>query len=419
MIQSMVQQAVEKGYLRRHPDRWVERTWWTVLQSDGILRSDGKAFQGPVLIGKGTIDLSEPGVIADHKGSKNVAYYAKTKEELRTDLQLLTYLYVSEMARGIKHKPSDTLTVGHINYCRATGEVTEKTVRVKWEAALAAWDRFSSQARKMLPLAQETDLKKIPCAMDRPPREDGKRACDDYGGCGYAPICTSKDKDAAFRKFRTKQLRASLPPQAREDFQRSIDELVSNKVSKATKKPGRVVEPEDDEDEAPAPAKGGKAKNPFRASDADESDDEDEEPAPPPRKKGKPAPVDETEDEDEEPAPPPKKKSRPEPEIEDGDDEEADEPIVDDEENEEPAPKAKPKKVKAVLEDDEDEVLDPEQTRSGSVRASEFIANCLAKNNPRVAKVLARLRTLEQEDLANRLAIIYCNILGLSGTEGI
>ena len=409
MIQAMVAQAVEKGYLRRHPERRVEHTWWTTIKE----RATDDPF-GAVLIAKGTTDLSEPGVIVDHKGSKNVAYYAKTKAELRTDLQLLVYLYVNEISRGIKHKDTDLLTVGHINYCRATGEVSEKTVRVKWADAVAAWTSFRTTAERMLPIAAIHHIDQVPCAMDNPPREDGKRACDDYGGCGYAAICTSKNKEAAFQKFRTRQLRASLPPQAREDFQRSIDEMVNNKVKAATKKPGRVVEPEDDEDEAPAPKKG----NPFRASDADE-DDEDEV-APAPKKRPKPVPVDETEDEEpeEEPAPAPKKRAKAAP-VDETEDEEEEPAPVEDEEDEEPAPAPKKRAKAAPVEDEEEEVVKPEKVPAGGARASEFVVNILAKNNPRVAKVLARLRNLDQQDLANRLAIIYCEILGMSGTEGI
>lgn len=46
-----------------------------------------------------------------------------------------------------------------------------------------------------------------------------------------------------------------------------------------------------------------------------------------------------------------------------------------------------------------------------------FIINFLAKHNPNVKHVRDGLDKLSREDLADRMCLIYCEILGLSGTE--
>lgn len=55
--------------------------------------------------------------------------------------------------------------------------------------------------------------------------------------------------------------------------------------------------------------------------------------------------------------------------------------------------------------------------KSRGISVARFITDNLAKTNPNVAIVKARLYSLDRETLADRLAWIYCNILGLTGTE--
>lgn len=51
-------------------------------------------------------------------------------------------------------------------------------------------------------------------------------------------------------------------------------------------------------------------------------------------------------------------------------------------------------------------------------RPGAWILGSLAKENPNVAKMQDMLKRLPREDLENRIAWIYCTILGLCNMEG-
>lgn len=60
-----------------------------------------------------------------------------------------------------------------------------------------------------------------------------------------------------------------------------------------------------------------------------------------------------------------------------------------------------------------------EGKESSGVSVGRFLIDTIARHNPNVAHVREGIRKLKHVDLVDRLAIIYCHILGLSGTERI
>lgn len=73
------------------------------------------------------------------------------------------------------------------------------------------------------------------------------------------------------------------------------------------------------------------------------------------------------------------------------------------------------------------ELLDPLPVKRGEkrsrtkghVKAGRWVVNQLAKENPFVAKIQHGLSLLPREDLEDRLGLIVCEILGLTGAETI
>lgn len=64
-----------------------------------------------------------------------------------------------------------------------------------------------------------------------------------------------------------------------------------------------------------------------------------------------------------------------------------------------------------------DKVLPGERRRDRTINVGRWMIEGLARSNPNVALVRDRLRSLTRDDLVDRLSLLYCEILGLSGTE--
>jgi hypothetical protein len=138
-----------------------------------------KLRNGLDLIGRiDFIDIADEPLVVDHKTSSDLKY-AKTEEELRTNIQMLAYAYeavcLKPLAQGVRVAHNVMLTRG-----APTARYTD--VVIPRQEIHAGWTRIQDISDKMI------ETSKLASPADVPPTES---ACNNFGGCFHRDRCAA------------------------------------------------------------------------------------------------------------------------------------------------------------------------------------------------------------------------------------
>jgi hypothetical protein len=180
LIRQLVAEAVEKGFVRRTADAWVE------------FELPHVPFGGfAELWGYGDLAYPDDNTILDHKSTKS-RKWIMSRPKMKRDIQLILYAaYLLETKREKGCEP-EKITVGHIAYIKDGGlpygeRVELKTVTVTPAEIDARMEEIHSLAEDMH-LWSEFDaceFQRVPCG--------GKNCMNKFGGCPYVTICGGEE----------------------------------------------------------------------------------------------------------------------------------------------------------------------------------------------------------------------------------
>ena len=119
--------------------------------------------------------------VGDHKTTSDFKW-AKTRAELNTDVQLLTYAYAAY------HEDKPDEVEAELIYYRTRGLPVSMAVStvLKWDEIEANWEQMGKIAEEMAP--KKNDPTGETCTPNT-------AACNDFGGCFFASQCPSSPKN--------------------------------------------------------------------------------------------------------------------------------------------------------------------------------------------------------------------------------
>ena len=241
-IRRLLEIAIEQGDLRRWPGRECE------------VRMDREVIPG--VRTWATIDVLLPDGITDHKSTKDMSW-AKSKEELRRDVQLL--FYAQEL---IQRDPTlEEVTFTHIYYSKnPSSRVQVKSVPVLLHKSEVqdGWLWIQGLVRDMM---QTRELGPEHAWFDVAGPVNYASSCNQYGGCQFRPICGRKEsiRTYADRVGRIQQAKQQPKEQERHVTMGLFDEMMGDDAPKSAPKaapaPKTAKEPAKAAPSAPAAAK--------------------------------------------------------------------------------------------------------------------------------------------------------------------
>ncbi len=162
--------------------------------------------------------------IGDHKTSKDPGKWAKTEQQLKTDLQMNVYAAALQRQLDIK---ADKLVLRHVTY-RTVGVpyALPTTVIGDLEYAKMTWSKLEKTVPRIIALRKETDSNNVPTVPG---------TCGAYGGCPYQRICDGSPK---FKQ--NKQLAKLLTP-ASSNPQNTLAKLRGSQMSSAAEVKARLL----------------------------------------------------------------------------------------------------------------------------------------------------------------------------------
>jgi hypothetical protein len=249
LIRQLVAEAVEKGFLRRSADAWVE---WELPR----IKFGGEAR----LMGFGDLAYPDEDTILDHKSTK-ARKWIMSRPKMKRDIQLILYAAVLLEHKREKGCEPKEITVGHIAYVKdgsiPYGERVElKTTTVTPAEIDARMEEIHELATSMNVWADETDFLLVPCG--------GKVCANKYGGCPYLTICGGEETPEEYEKRfdKAESMLDTLSKRAKGESARKettmgnrlLDQLKKGKrPATAVKPPAPATPPPAEETQAPAP----------------------------------------------------------------------------------------------------------------------------------------------------------------------
>jgi len=140
--------------------------------------------------------------IGDHKTSKDPGKWAKTEQQLKTDLQMNVYAAALQRQLAIK---ADKLVLRHVTY-RTVGVpyALPTTVMGDLKYAEMTWYKLEKTVPRIIALRKETNSNNVPTVQV---------TCGAYGGCPYQRICDGSPKFRQNKQL-AKLLSSAATPQA-------------------------------------------------------------------------------------------------------------------------------------------------------------------------------------------------------------
>jgi len=170
IIRVMIQKGIENGTLRRLTGRQIERHLVIPLI--------------PGVDMQGYVDQDAPLIVEDHKTTKNYDFAIKTKAKLAKDEKMLCY---AVMKRGEHPGEPITLRLNYFDKSQARDPWPLDTC-VKPESVVNFLNETLIPAAKRMLALHEAKLPLESWAEVAGPNKKG--ACEEYGGCPYARICS-------------------------------------------------------------------------------------------------------------------------------------------------------------------------------------------------------------------------------------
>lgn len=173
LVRVLFKQAVDNGALRRLPGRLVE-SHFVIEVIPGVKM-------------QGYIDQDSEFVVEDHKTTKHKGY-ALSPAKLHDDDKMLCYAHVRKLRRAqALAKTPITLRLNYFSKAQDR-EPWAVEVNVSPEFVEKFWqEKVTPTAKTMLELSQAKIALEDWSKIEGPNK---KGACEDYGGCPYAEICS-------------------------------------------------------------------------------------------------------------------------------------------------------------------------------------------------------------------------------------
>lgn len=197
IIKRLVQAGIDQGVLRRSPGRRIEAP---VSYPGPLPQTPREIVPGVGLCGYR--DVAHTGVVEDHKSIKN-RRYMKSQDALREDPQLLLYAAIDLIERveaGEVMTPETKVTLRHNQFVKDPDDLYVRPCEV--DVSLAEVEAFWEE--KIEPAARDMlRYKKTLKDENRWAEVEGPRvkgACQAYGGCPFARICSKVETPAAHRE---------------------------------------------------------------------------------------------------------------------------------------------------------------------------------------------------------------------------
>jgi len=181
LIKELVAEAIEKSFLLRTGDRWVE---WEIPQVTFV--------EDVRIMGFGDLAYPADAAIWDHKSTKNFRYNL-SKPKMKKNIQLVLYAKVMlERFRTEGTPVPPIFTLGHLYYLKDGGvpygeRVKRKYVKITPDEIDARFEEIMAHSRQMHRYSKvETDQwEQVPCS--------GEECARAYGGCPYLTICGGEE----------------------------------------------------------------------------------------------------------------------------------------------------------------------------------------------------------------------------------
>lgn len=186
IIRALVAKAIDEGHLVRTVGRQIEAPFSVCVGE----------YAGLPVMYEGKRDVVEPHGLKDHKTVKTMRY-AKSPRELSQNLQALTYSKVSLDEKRQRGEPiPGKWSISHVSYCKdpkdsrvrlTTTQVSPQQIEQYWTSTLLPTIERMHKTRE------------ISVWHDVPDPPDAAHACNAYGGCHFASICSQREKPEDYR----------------------------------------------------------------------------------------------------------------------------------------------------------------------------------------------------------------------------
>lgn len=207
-VKRLVEAAITEGILQRMPGRSVEHEFRDTITELACVPCEGKGLVNGKKCetcggdGKGThiqivgfIDLLFRDEIQDHKTSKSAKWF-KSANALTKNTQMLIYAKVAiETARKRGEPIPSHVTLRHNQYCKDLTDLRVRKTETKVPVAdiERKWSEIVNNAMWMDYYRRTVNhWHEIPDPRD-------KNACNAYGGCAFAWICTGREDENGYQ----------------------------------------------------------------------------------------------------------------------------------------------------------------------------------------------------------------------------
>lgn len=174
------------------PGMLLEKEFHFLSPRTGFVYHGLKDFQLPPGAGLKALELAgDAPIVGDHKTTKSISEYAKTREDLLFDAQ--SGLYGADLIARFQSKSVDLAWVYY--QTQGANRAHPTTVRLESEHAARVFDAVEGVATEM---ATALQAKREPLALAPNPT-----ACNAYGGCPHRHRCNLKPSDQARSRMST------------------------------------------------------------------------------------------------------------------------------------------------------------------------------------------------------------------------
>jgi len=207
IVKGLITTSIEEGILMRVEGREIERKFENWEFMEGVL-------------GKGFLDLLEPGAIRDHKSTKSMKW-AKSinptaKSYLGGNLQLMFYAYWYYTKGG--YDKTLPLALSHQYYCK-----DPKKPHVERREVTVTWDKVEKYMIERIAPVVEMMLvyREVEKWDDIPLPDNVAASCRKFGGCPFARICTNLESVEGY----TERINRELTGVNSTDYKQLANEL--------------------------------------------------------------------------------------------------------------------------------------------------------------------------------------------------
>ncbi len=235
-IRTLIDMAIETGYLRRDADRIVEYP----IKSTMPLEIDGVEYQVKFI---GAVDYTHGHTVEDTKTSSSTRWLL-TPTQLADDIQMIFCAYMLFFFGKTENVHPDKVELVHNQFIKTqeNPKVRETRTTVSAKKIKSFWENKLLRAiRRMIQLRRDTEMVRTIA----PP--GCRKVCDAYGGCQFLPVCNRQmtEDELEKRLLKNKGLRTAYKPKEQKEDPNMAPsgkaQSAADLLKKAQKKAGKAA----------------------------------------------------------------------------------------------------------------------------------------------------------------------------------